>query len=299
MDDIHHDAPSTYTSARLAASKATSTSRSRSTTAWSPIGLDRRRDVPRLRDHPEGQGPAGRTRSSRRASAASAAAATSTRRAYALDTAWRTHVPQNATLVRNIAQACETLQSIPRYFYALFAIDLTNKNYAKSRMYDEAVRRFAPFVGTQLREGRGALGQAGGGLRDLRRAVAALELHDPRRRDVRADAFRRDPLHRDSRSLEGSGWRATWLGCSIDRWLENKTWDDVLAWVDENDSAAQQRLRLLYPLLPRHRSGQLRPGMRQLPRHRHLLPTGAVRKPHYRRPQRRTDQSRSGVYDGQ
>ncbi len=27
-----------------------------------------------------------------------------------------------------------------------------------------------------------------------------------------------------------------WLGCSIDRWLENKTWEDVLAWVDENES---------------------------------------------------------------
>ena len=61
--------------------------------------------------------------------------------AYALDTAWRTHMPPNATLVRNIGQACETLQSIPRYFYALFAIDLTNKNYAKSSLYDEAVRR--------------------------------------------------------------------------------------------------------------------------------------------------------------
>jgi hypothetical protein len=60
--------------------------------------------------------------------------------AYALDTAWGTHLPPNATLIRNIAQGCETLQSIPRYYYALFAIDLTNKNYAKSTMYDEAVR---------------------------------------------------------------------------------------------------------------------------------------------------------------
>jgi hydrogenase large subunit len=90
-----------------------------------------------------------------RASAASAAAATSTspptpghRVAH--------HVPPNATLIRNICQACETLQSIPRYFYALFAIDLTNKNYAKSKMYDEAVRRFAPYVGP-LPEGRCAL----------------------------------------------------------------------------------------------------------------------------------------------
>ena len=73
--------------------------------------------------------------------------------AYALDTAWRTHLPPNATLVRNIAQACETLQSIPRYFYALFAIDLTNKNYARSLMYDEAVRRFAPYVGSSYGPG--------------------------------------------------------------------------------------------------------------------------------------------------
>ena len=73
--------------------------------------------------------------------------------AYALDTAWRTHMPANATLVRNIAQACETLQSIPRYFYAPFAIDLVNKNYAKSALGDEAVRRFAPYVGTSYQKG--------------------------------------------------------------------------------------------------------------------------------------------------
>ncbi|EUA52035.1 nickel-dependent hydrogenase family protein [Mycobacterium xenopi 3993] len=27
-----------------------------------------------------------------------------------------------------------------------------------------------------------------------------------------------------------------WLGCSVDRWLANKSWDDVLAWVDENEA---------------------------------------------------------------
>ena len=36
-------------------------------------------------------------------------------------------------------------------------------------------------------------------------------------------------------------WKDNWLesdllGCSVDRWLENKTWEDVLAWVDENES---------------------------------------------------------------
>jgi Ni,Fe-hydrogenase I large subunit len=156
--------------------------------------------------------------------------------AYALDTAWKTHVPPNATLVRNIAQACETMQSIPRYFYALFAIDLTNKNYAKSSMYDEAVRRFAPYVGTSYGPGVVMSGKpveiyaifggqwphssfmVPGGvmcaptLSDVTRAIAILEY-----------------------------WRTNWLekywlGCSVDRWLANRSWEDVLAWVDENES---------------------------------------------------------------
>ncbi len=155
---------------------------------------------------------------------------------YALDTAWKTHVPQNGTLVRNIAQACETLQSIPRWFYALFAIDLTNKNYAKLPEYDEVVRRFAPFVGTSYEKGVTLSGKPvevyalfggqwphssfmiPGGvmcaptLSDVTRAIAIL------------DYWKREWLE------------ASWLGCSIDRWLENKTWADVLKWADENDS---------------------------------------------------------------
>jgi uptake hydrogenase large subunit len=155
---------------------------------------------------------------------------------YALDTAWATHVPQNATLIRNIAQACETLQSIPRWFYAIFAIDLTNKNYAKLPEYDEVVRRFAPFVGTSYTKGVMVSGKPvevyaifggqwphssfmipGGvmcapGLSDITRAIAIL------------DWWKREWLEK------------TWLGCPVERWMENKTWNDVLAWCDENES---------------------------------------------------------------
>ena len=66
---------------------------------------------------------------------------------WALDTAWGTEVPRNAILARNLGQIVETIQSIPRYFYGLFAIDLTNKNYRRSHFYDEACRRFAAFTG--------------------------------------------------------------------------------------------------------------------------------------------------------
>lgn len=155
---------------------------------------------------------------------------------YALDTAWGTEVPPNATLVRNIAQACETLQSIPRWFYALFAIDLTNKNYARVEGYDEAVRRFAPFVGTSYEHGVTTSNKpveiyaifggqwphssfmvpggvmCGPTLSDVTRAISILEY------------WKDEWLEKH------------WLGCSVDRWLENKTWADVLAWVDENES---------------------------------------------------------------
>ncbi len=210
--------------------------------------------------------------------------------AYALDTAWSTHVPHNATLVRNIGQACETLQSIPRYFYALFAIDLTNKNYARSPLYEEAVRRFAPYVGTSYGPGVVLSGKpvevyaifggqwphssfmVPGGvmcaptLSDVTRSIAILE-------------------HWKDNWLE-----KYWLGCTVERWLENRTWEDVLAWVEESESQLRQRLRLLHPVLPGRRPRQVRPGRRQLPRHRNLLRPRLLREPDDRGPQRRADQ---------
>jgi hydrogenase large subunit len=156
--------------------------------------------------------------------------------AYALDTAWSTHMPRNATLVRNIAQACETLQSIPRWYYALFAIDYTNKNYASNPLYAEAVRRYAPFVGTAYEAGVTLSGRpvevyaifggqwphssfmipggvmCGPTLSDVTRAISILEY------------WKNEWLEKH------------WFGCSIDRWLDVKTYKDLLAWADENDA---------------------------------------------------------------
>jgi uptake hydrogenase large subunit len=73
--------------------------------------------------------------------------------AWALDTAWGTTVPRNAILARNIGQLAETLQSIPRYFYGLFAIDLTHSKYQHSPYYQEACKRFAAFTGTSYEKG--------------------------------------------------------------------------------------------------------------------------------------------------
>ncbi len=156
--------------------------------------------------------------------------------AYALDVAWQTEMPANATLVRNIAQAVETLQSIPKYFYALFAVDLVNKKYSSSPLYEEAVRRFAPYVGEHYQKGvilsnkpveiyaifggqwpHSSFMVPGGvmcapTLSDVTRSLAILEF------------WKNEWLEK------------IWLGGSVDRWLENRTWDDVMAWVNENES---------------------------------------------------------------
>ena len=40
-------------------------------------------------------------------------------------------------------------------------------------------------------------------------------------------------------------WLETvWLGCSIERYLEIKSWDDMLAWVEENESQRNSDLGL-------------------------------------------------------
>jgi hydrogenase large subunit len=159
-----------------------------------------------------------------------------TKACYALDTAWKTVLPPNATLVRNIAQACETLQSIPRWFYAIFAIDLVNKKYARATGYDEALRRFAPFVGESYEPGvvLGAKpvevyaifgGQwphssfmIPGGvmcaptLTDITRSIAIL------------DYFRQEWIENQL------------LGCSIERYRQIQTWEQLLEWCDENES---------------------------------------------------------------
>jgi len=216
---------------------------------------------------------------------------------YALDTAWQTEVPPNATLVRNIAQACETIQSVPRWFYALFAIGLTHRNYAKSPLYDEVVRRWAPFVGESYEIGvtlsnkpvevyaifggqwpHSSFMIPGGvmcapTLTDITRSISILEY------------FQQNWLEK------------VWLGCSIDRWLQNQSWDDVLGWLEESSSHQNSDLGLFLRFcmdvgLDKYGAG---PGR--------FLAMGTFFNPdRYRRPTIETRNaaliSRSGIYDG-
>ncbi len=162
----------------------------------------------------------------------------------ALDTAWQTYLPPNALLLRAIGQAVETIQSIPRWFYAIFATDMANKKFANKPLYEEVAKRFAAYVGTSFQKGVVASGRPvevyaifGGQWPHSSYMVPGGVMCAPTLKDVtRAHAilnqFRNDWLE------------PVWLGCSIERYMQIKTWDDLMAWLDENESHRNSDLGL-------------------------------------------------------
>lgn len=162
--------------------------------------------------------------------------------AWALDTAWGTEVPRNAILARNLGQIAESLQSLPRYFYGLFAIDLTNKKYRASPFYDEAVRRFAPFTGSSYERGVTISGKPveiyalfGGQWPHSSYMVPGGVMCAPTLSDVT----------RSTSILEyfKTNWlEPMWLGCSLERYERIATYDDFLAWLDESPAHANSDL---------------------------------------------------------
>jgi hydrogenase large subunit len=166
--------------------------------------------------------------------------------AWALDTAWATEVPRNAILARNLGQIVESLQSLPRHHYGLFMIDLTNKNYEKSQYYEEAVRRWAPFTGTNYEIGVTISGRPveiyallGGQWPHSSYMVPGGVMCAPTLTDVtRAHAileyFRQNWLE------------PVWLGCSLERYEEIRSYDDFMAWLNEKPEHANSDLGLYW-----------------------------------------------------
>jgi hydrogenase large subunit len=168
--------------------------------------------------------------------------------AWALDTAWQTEVPRNAILARNLGQIAESMQSIARHFYALFVIDYTNKNYARSRCYDEAVRRWAPFTGEHYRLGLAISGRPveiyalfGGQWPHSSYMVPGGVMCAPTLTDVtRAWAV--------LEQIRRSWIEPVWLGCSMERYERIRSYDDFLAWLDERPEHANSDLGLFWQM---------------------------------------------------
>jgi hydrogenase large subunit len=162
--------------------------------------------------------------------------------AWALDTAWKTEVPRNAILARNLGQIVESLQSLPRHHYGLFMIDYTNKKYERSPFYAEAVRRYAPFTGKNYEVGVTISGKPveiyallGGQWPHSSYMVPGGVMCAPTLTDVtRAwgilEYFKRNWME------------PMWLGCSIERYEQIRSYEDLLAWLDEKPEHADSDL---------------------------------------------------------
>jgi Ni,Fe-hydrogenase I large subunit len=166
--------------------------------------------------------------------------------AWALDTAWETEVPRNAILARNLGQLAESLQSLPRHHYGLFMIDMCNKKYQKSAHYPEAVKRWSPFTGTTYEIGITASGKPveiyallGGQWPHSSYMVPGGVMCSPTLTDVTRswsilEYFRKTWIE------------PVWLGCSIERYEEIRTYRDFLAWLDEKPEHAASDLGLMW-----------------------------------------------------
>jgi hydrogenase large subunit len=166
--------------------------------------------------------------------------------AWALDVAWQTEIPRNAILARNLGQIAESLQSLARHHYGLFMIDYTNKNYAKSRFFGEAVRRWAPFTGKHYEIGLTISGRPveiyalfGGQWPHSSYMVPGGVMCAPTLTDVtRAwsilEHFRRNWIE------------PIWLGCSLERYERIASHDDLMAWMDETRPQHESDLALFW-----------------------------------------------------
>jgi hydrogenase large subunit len=217
--------------------------------------------------------------------------------AWALDTAWKTEVPRNAILARNLGQIVESIQSLPRHHYGLFMIDYTHKNYSKSPFYEEAVKRWSPFTGTNYELGVTISGRPveiyallGGQWPHSSYMVPGGVMCAPTLTDVtRAwsilEYFRRNWLE------------PVWLGCTLERYEEIRSYDQFMAWIDERPEHANSDLGLFWRM-------SLDLGLEKYGRgHGKYISWGYL--PHEDRYNKPTIESRnaslimkSGVYDG-
>jgi len=164
--------------------------------------------------------------------------------AWALDVAYKNHVPRNAIIARNLGQIVESLQSVPRYFYGLYATDMVHERYSKSKYYAEVVKRFAPFTGTSFELGVTISGRPveiyallGGQWPHSSYMVPGGVMCAPTLTDVtRAwsilEYYRRNWLE------------PCWLGASLERYEEIKTYDQFMAFLDENEQTRASDLAL-------------------------------------------------------
>jgi hydrogenase large subunit len=153
--------------------------------------------------------------------------------ASALDDLTGVSAPPDAVRVRNILSTTEHLQSDLRQGFITFAADLTDATYQDKEHFGEVVKRFEPFKGETvvevIRETRHLLeiiALLAGQWPHSNSMVPGGIVSRPSATDLSQCLFILSNFHR--------WYEQRILGCSLDRWLEIRTVEDLDAWLDES-----------------------------------------------------------------
>lgn len=161
--------------------------------------------------------------------------------ASALDDITHAAPPPDAVRLRNVALLAEHAQSDVRQAMLMFAADFVNPAHGAQPLFDDAVRRFAPFRGSTIvdtvRE-----------TKTLLEIVAILGGQWPHSSFMVPGGIVSLPSEADLMQCRlilrkyRSWYERRILGCTIDRFAEMRTLADLDAWLDEQREHADGEL---------------------------------------------------------
>jgi len=155
--------------------------------------------------------------------------------ANALDVIFKTQPPPDALRARNLALMTEHLQSDMRQAFLMFMSDFANPAYEALPLYEEAVRRYAPFKGETAIE---TIRQT----KEVIEIVAVLGGQWPHSSymvpgGVATTLNQVDLLQCQHLLASFKAWyERRVLGCPVARWLDVQSIADLDAWLDKDDS---------------------------------------------------------------
>lgn len=167
----------------------------------------------------------------------------------AIENAFGAEVPPNAHLVRSLMLGLENAYSHVAHFYALFGPDLVNKKYSGHPAYKELEKRFTALSGTSYV--KAVLAK-----RALNEAYAILGGQFPHSNAFVPGGVTCTPDVSDIVKIIGiwMGVKSTVeemvLGCSAERWLENKSLADVQKWLGESPAHENSDLGVFIKIGP-------------------------------------------------
>ena len=161
----------------------------------------------------------------------------------AIERALQCPIAPNGTRVRNLCLMAEEMQSDTRHAFLMFTVDLCNPRYAGRPGYDKIVAAFEPFKGSVYRETVNETKKLleivalyGGQWPHSSHMVPGGVVTTPNRRSIVKSLSIIDAYTR--------WYERVVLGCTLDRWAQNRTLDDVLAWLDEAPAHASSAMGL-------------------------------------------------------